>query len=620
MYNFTKNDPELVATAKNMGIMPWWTSDNFGLSFFRPLTEITYRLDYLLWPDNPLLMHLQSLIWYILIIFLVSKLYRRKIKKTWMAGLAILLFAVTHTHAIPASWLANRHSLVAMFFGVLSILAHDRWRKDSWKAGFLLGPLYFIIGLLAGEFALAALAYLFAYMLFLDNETTGKRILSLMPYGVISLLWIFFYNIHGFGSSGSGIYIIPFSDPAAYFRALSERLPILLAGQWGIFIETIYLLLNKPVPLLIISAILLTLIVIVIVPILKRDKIARFWTLGMILSLLPVCVTFTGSRSLIFSNLGAMGLMAQIIGVWYEKENWLPSNILWKGAARFLIFLLIFIHLILSPIYTPVSIRGFKRFFEYHATSPASNLPVTPEVIGRDLILVNPPLTFLANQIIRYRNFKKLPNPANLRAFASSGYAPMEIKRTDMYTLKIKIKKGFYKQIFDLLVIDPGHFMKIGHKVRLQGHSIKIISLTEDNYPDKIELKFNNRITPNLLNVIKKNRIIMDGGDSDLQKTGIHTIEIKLNRISMENTYKTFRYRGKPIKKDQMIEYPSMTAEVLSLTEDLHPMEVAFRFSVPLESKQLKFLQWESGEYIPFELPKVGETVHLEKTSIFPKG
>jgi hypothetical protein len=54
-----------------------------------------------------------------------------------------------------------------------------------------------------------------------------------------------------------------------------------------------------------------------------------------------------------------------------------------------------------------------------------------------------------------------------------------------------------------------------------------------------------------------------------------------------------------------------MVAEVVGLTGDGRPAEVAFRFEVPLEDGSLRWLCYRDGRFVPFALPAVGQSVEL---------
>ena len=47
------------------------------VAFYRPLSSLTHRLDYALFPDAPRLMYLHSIAWLALALHLVARLYRR---------------------------------------------------------------------------------------------------------------------------------------------------------------------------------------------------------------------------------------------------------------------------------------------------------------------------------------------------------------------------------------------------------------------------------------------------------------------------------------------------------------------------------------------------------------
>src|SRR3989304_3208079 len=60
----------------------------------------------------------------------------------------------------PAAWVANRNATIAAVFAIASILVYDRWRRDGWRPGMWLTPLFLGLGLLGGESAVGGGAYL----------------------------------------------------------------------------------------------------------------------------------------------------------------------------------------------------------------------------------------------------------------------------------------------------------------------------------------------------------------------------------------------------------------------------------------------------------------------------
>ena len=58
------------------------------------MASLTHWVDYLLWPNSPAMMHVQSVLWYALLAGAVALLYQRLMGLTVAAGVAALLYCV----------------------------------------------------------------------------------------------------------------------------------------------------------------------------------------------------------------------------------------------------------------------------------------------------------------------------------------------------------------------------------------------------------------------------------------------------------------------------------------------------------------------------------------------
>src|SRR6185437_9125528 len=131
MFRFFRGDPERAGRIIDKGLYPWWTYPAVKAEFLQALTVLTHRLDYALWPDSPLLMHAHNLLWLGMAVGLAGCFYRRMLGATWVAGAAALVFAVDDARGATAGFIANRNVLVAATFGIASLIAHDRARRDG---------------------------------------------------------------------------------------------------------------------------------------------------------------------------------------------------------------------------------------------------------------------------------------------------------------------------------------------------------------------------------------------------------------------------------------------------------------------------------------------------------
>jgi hypothetical protein len=523
MFTFWGHDSEHTVRLMDAGLLPWWTYEGTKAAFWRPLAVLTHRLDYQLWPNTPMLMHLQSLIWFGAVIAAVTVLYRRLMGPTWVAGLAALLYAVDDAHGLPVAFLANRNALLSTFFGVLSILAHDAWRRTGWRLGVIWGAILFGLSLLSKEEGMAVTAYLFAYAVFLDRGPWRLRLAALLPYAGVVIVWRLAYSAQGYGIWGLGPYVDPVGEPLRFAAALVEHVPLFLLGQWALPPPEVTIMVGPDtVRWLWIAAVACTvLIAIVFTPLLRRDRLARFYALGMLLSLLPICATFPANRLLWFVGIGAMGLLAQFFGVAFRRGE---RPLLYPLPRLFQVSLagvLAFIHMVIAPaflVYTAAVPMGTKALQDQILIRN----PFDAAVERQDVIIVNAPSAVCAVFLPVLREVEGGYIPRRTRPLAT-GADGVTIHRRDERTVILRPGRGYLAWFFDQLGRGPQFPMSVGEWVELTG----------------------------------------------------------------------------------------MTAEVLSLTDDKRPADVAFHFTVPLEDPSLRWLQWKDGAFVAFTPPPVGQTVHL---------
>jgi hypothetical protein len=361
------DDPARTHRLMDAGWLPWWTYERLRVSFCRPLTALTQWLDYQLWPESAAIMHAHSLAWFALLAYAAAALYRRLLGPTWVAALAGLLFAIDDAHGWPAAWLANRNGLTAAAFGAIAILAHDRWRSQRWRAGAFLAPVLLLLGLLSGEVAVGTFGYLLAHALFLETSSIRARILALAPYAVIGAVWWVVYHSFGFGAFGSSWYTDPTRSPIDFARCVLERAPMLLLGQFGLPPSDICLTLSTTAirTYWIVATVIVALLVVLFAPLVRRDRVARFWAAGTALSLLPACATVPSDRLLLLTGLGGMGLVAQFIAslARVERDGAIaPTNPTWRRLAWVTAAIFVLVHGIVAPIMLPLRVWSATFF------------------------------------------------------------------------------------------------------------------------------------------------------------------------------------------------------------------------------------------------------------------
>jgi len=306
--------PEMMS---NAGIaFPWWATPDLKLSLFRPLSGLTHFLDYALWPDSPWMMHLHSVLWYGAAVLSAGVLFRRVMGAGWMAGLAALIYGISHTHSVPVFFIANRNALVGVAFSALALTLHHEWRANRAGRAGIAAPAALLLGLLGNEGAVATLGYLLGYAWVIDRAPWRSRAFSLLPAIAVVASWRILYQTLGYGAWGSEAYIDPIASPIRFIEAVVVRAPILLNAQWLFPPADLFVVAPASIVMqwAVIALALIIALALVLLPLLRRVPSSRFWALGMILAVIPACATFPMDRLLMHADLGFAALLAQFIG------------------------------------------------------------------------------------------------------------------------------------------------------------------------------------------------------------------------------------------------------------------------------------------------------------------
>ena len=505
MHSFARTEQD-VWKLMDSGMCPWWTAEGWRGANWRPLDSFTHWLDYRLFPNSPPLMHVHNIIWFAGLVFLLALLYRQLMTPVWMAAVAAILYTIDDSNYFPAMWIANRNLLLALFFSILTLLLHHKWRDHDSLASGIAAPFTLLLSLLSTEAGIATFAYLFAYALIIDRGGKMRRVASLIPSFIVIVGWRIIYNSLGYGARGSGFIIDPGREPIRYLKAVVERAPALLAGQWGAtpaeFVSAIsdyaarwYLL---------VAVLFLALILVALVPLLRENRVARFWFVGMLLCVLPICATIPMNRNLLFVAIGAFALVAQFIGGLFAKQDWAPKSRFWRVPAWILCVALIFTHVgftAVSRAKAPGMIPSvLKAFYSTVRVDPPEDLT------DKTLVVVNAPNPLLFMALPAFRAYWDEPLPERTRLL-SPGFTPLKITRTGDRTLLVEAQAGnimsvdksrkdfkpsfayFYNRLSSLFRPEDMPF-QVGQKTDLRDMSAEVVAIDSNGQPTKVLFDF----------------------------------------------------------------------------------------------------------------------------------
>lgn len=472
--------PQDVAIGQETGVLPWFTLPHTRLAFFRPLASLTHYVDYTLWPSQTWLMHAQNVAWYGLAVGLVAAFYRRVVHREWVAGLAAVLYACDDAHALPVAFLANRNAIMALALGIGALSMHDRWRRDGQRSAAILAPLLFALALSCAEASLGALAYLVAYAACLEPPDTRlrDRVLSIVPYFVLLAGWQSLARHFGYHIEGSALYIDPVREPLRFASEAPMRALALLLGQllgppadvWHLIPRYLQLVLA------VLASLLLLVTARVVVPLFRRDAPTRFFVVGALLALIPVCATFTSDRLLLFVGVGAMGVVARTIGALADDED-LGSGRDMRIALKGLGVAWLASHLVLGPLAKPIGsyLPGVAR--DYTERS-ADGIDLGADPASQRVVIVNASNFLMA----AYR----WTMPRDGIALPASGHVlsvsmdSVEIERIAEDTIIVRTRAPFLSDFSSKLFRSDKEPLALGERAAFGNIEAEVSELTHD--------------------------------------------------------------------------------------------------------------------------------------------
>lgn len=494
MFTWADGDPAHARAMMQLGMTGWWTDPAMLMAYLRPLSVVTHWLDYRLWPDAPWLMHLHSLVWFALALGCLATLYRRLASPpgaTWVAMLALLLYAVDDAHAMTVAWVANRNALVALACALPVLLLHDRDARDGDARGRWLAPLLLGVALLAGESALAITGYVFAHALFVDPRGRRKALVALVPYAAVVLAWGVSYRLLGYGARGSGLVVDPGSEPLRYLGAAVERVPILLLGQFGFPPSDgwlIYPVVAKWLPGAIMGHALGTLVVLSLAfaSLVRASAQARMWALGCVLACLPVAAQFPHDRLLLFIGVGGAPLVALFLArLWQTAPA--ARSVFARAFETPLGWACVALHLIVAPLWLPL--RALSPADVTHLIAGVDRaVGDAPGIEQHTVVLVNPPADYVG-YVPPLRAASGRARPATLRWLAT-GASAVTVTRVDATTLRVRPDEGFLWLASERMQRSLARPFRAGDEVHLRDLDVRVTEQLPDGRPAEILARF----------------------------------------------------------------------------------------------------------------------------------
>lgn len=460
--------------------MPWWRDEGMSLRLLRPLASVSHLVDHALFAGRPLWMHVHSLLWYALLIAAAGRVYRRLVPIGWACAVATLLFAVDHSHGMVVGWLAARSGLIGATLGLLGLLAHVRWRAEGWRPGAILAPAGLLLALLANEGAIGICGYLAAHAACLERGPWARRVMSLIPAGMIVVAWRACYVLGGFGAAHSGFYFDVGADPLGFVGRSLIHGAILVWSQ--VFVsagEGLGMLPGLYLPGALVAAVMLAAVAWLLRGELRRSPLLRFWAVGTLLCALPLGSTLPTDRQLLLIGFGVFGFAAQLWAETREAEA-RRAPVRWLGRGWLVL------HAVLSPLLLPLRSVGPAQIHAVAVDATAAYVPTPPP--PRVIVLRVPSeLVMLYGRAEWQLRGREFPD-ALLYLYA--GLDALTVVRRDARTLELRPERGWLFAPLDRLFRGEDAGFAVGASAGEGPMRVEIVEVTDEGRPLVVRVRF----------------------------------------------------------------------------------------------------------------------------------
>lgn len=203
------------------------------VSYYRPLTSLSFWLDRRLWGLNPLPYHLHNLLLNVLATALVFLVLNLLLASPAFAALGSLLFALRPMHAEPIAWISGRTDLlmsVLVLAAFYLFLRSESRLRNARRQLSVFGVAAFTLALLAKETAVVFPAFYLLWFIF--ARTPGPR--TAKNWTVPAVLFVL---TAGFLTARSGILgsvarLTPDTAPGQF--------PVLMLNTLGLYIKLFF--------------------------------------------------------------------------------------------------------------------------------------------------------------------------------------------------------------------------------------------------------------------------------------------------------------------------------------------------------------------------------------------
>lgn len=494
LFGFASGNASDAKLLMDQGIYPWWSDPEVRLHFLRPLASLTHALDAALWPNNPVLAHAHSLLWFAASLGAAAFGFRR-VASLPIAFLAFALFALEDARGPAVGWIANRGAFVVATFGFAALGLQARAMADGSRRDRWLAWVSFVLALLAGEAAVAIGGYLLAEALFgASSPERGReeRLLALWPFVAVGLIWAGLYAAFGWGAKGSDVYLSLSQGLRPFVSQLLTNIGVLLLAQIGPFFWSDFWAMVLPEHRPWYALFLLAWaapIAWVAVRSWRHDAALRVGLVGLLFALVPIAATMPQDRLLVNAGWGGALVVAVLLRACWSMGWGSELSSAWRRRAAQLVFVAFAgSHLLLAPPLLAVRARSMTTIEGAMARADRS-LPTGPGVGDLRIVSLQTAFDPLLVYVPMMRASLDQPTARSMRSLYT-GPGAVEVVRDGAASLRLSAPGGFLPTEPERMLRSLAKPFAPGDRVALDGMTAEVLKVLSDGRPRAVRFVF----------------------------------------------------------------------------------------------------------------------------------
>lgn len=161
----------------------------YHIGNYHPLTMLSFAIEYKLFGLNPRAFHFFNLLFHLINVWLVYRFIILLSKRTEVAAIVAVLFAIHPMHVESVSWISERKDVLYAMFYLASLITYLKYTNSNQKKYLNYSVLFFLLSLLSKSMAVTLPAILILLDYYLDRKPERKTIIEKIPYILLSLVF-----------------------------------------------------------------------------------------------------------------------------------------------------------------------------------------------------------------------------------------------------------------------------------------------------------------------------------------------------------------------------------------------------------------------------------------------